>query len=142
MANSIRPAAAACQVNTGSRDDEPQGNSLSLIRDLLRAAIEESGWKHEALAAAMELPNAAYLSRMLSGEKPIGSTHLLALPDDIETIFARLYAESFGLLVVPQVSDHEDAARKLAAGLIGLLAPQRARMARASLPSSARKIAR
>lgn len=135
---------ARCQVQNDSPLGEARGNTLSLIRELLRQAIDESGWKHEALAAEMQLPNAAYLSRMLSGDKPISAAHLRALPDDIEQVFARKYAEAMGLVVVAPVHGG-DAVRALVSGLVGLLAPPPPvpiRMAKAALRPAARKVTR
>lgn len=134
-------AAAPCQVNPCSRDDDAQGKLVSLT--LIRAAIDASGWKHEAIAAEMRLPNAAYLSRMLSGEKPWTLRHIEALPDGIEAIYYRLRAESLGLLVVEPV-DYETARRHLVSGLVGVLTnailPAKAdRMVSASLPAKARR---
>lgn len=118
---SMRATAAACQVNPDSHADDARGKSVSL--DLLREAITESRWKHEALAVEMRLPNAAYLSRMLSGEKPWTLRHIESLPDDVEAIYYRLRAESLGLLVAAPV-DAETARRHLVSGLLGVLAPQ------------------
>jgi hypothetical protein len=94
------------------------------LRHLLRDAIDESSWrgKHEALAVAMRLPDRFYLSKMLNGTKPIGTKHLKALPDDVEVIFAKKYAETFGLIVVAPTHG-ADAARAFVTGLFGLLAP-------------------
>lgn len=117
---SVAAQSRVCQGNPVSLISDEQGNDLSLIRDCLRLAIEESRWKHDALATAMALPNAAYLSNMLSGEKPIGAKHLRALPDDVEAIFARRYAESFGLIVVAPLRGDE-AVHSLVRGLIGVL---------------------
>ena len=135
MQNIVANTPDGCQVNPDSPTPEAQGNRLSLIRDLLRDAIEESGWKHEALAAYMGLPNGAYLSQMLSGDKPIGTKHLLALPDDVEALFARMYAETFGLIVVSPVSA-DVAMRQLVSGLVGVLT------SRSALPQKAEKMAR
>lgn len=101
------------------RSDESQGNDVDLVREILRAAIDESGWKHDAVACALGI-HPAYLSRLLSGEKPIAARHLRALPDDIEAIFARRYAESFGLMVVVPASS-EKALVTFVSGLAGLL---------------------
>jgi hypothetical protein len=92
------------------------------LRDLLRAAIDESSWrgKSEALALFMGLPDRHYLYKMLSGDKPIGLKHLNALPDDVEAIFARRYAEQFGLIVVAPLTGLE-AERAFVAGLMGVL---------------------
>lgn len=87
---------------------------------MLRQAIDESGWKHEALAVELGLTNAAYLSRMLAGEKPWTLRHLAALPDDVEAIFFRLRSESLGQIVVQPV-DFETARRHLVSGLVGVL---------------------
>lgn len=136
MADTLRPNSSVCQGEVGSRDDDGRGKSLSLMRE----AITESRWKHGALAAAMKLPNEAYLSRMLSGEKPWTLRHIEALPDDIETIYYRLRSESLGLLVATPV-DAETARRHLVSGLIGILAPRAEKlpMVKAELPTAARK---
>lgn len=117
-------------------DDEDKG----LVRRLLRESIDASGVKHESVAAALRV-DGPYLSKMLTGEKPIGAKHLRALPDDVEVIFARLYAESFGLIVV-QPSHGDAAVRNLVSGLFGVLGaaalPQRAsRMAKGTELSTA-----
>ena len=98
---------------------------------MLRKAIDDSGWKHEALAAEMSKTsghriNGKYLSRMLAGEKPWTHRHIAALPDDIEARFALYHAEALGLIVVPPVA-REEAVRQLVAGLMGVLAPTTSR---------------
>lgn len=97
---------------------------VDLVRKLLRVSIDLTEWKDAAVAEAIGLKGesgAAYFSKMLSGEKPISAKHLRALPDDIEQIFARLYAESFGLIVVAPVFGN-DAVKQLVAGIFGVLA--------------------
>lgn len=120
-----------------------QGNDVALVRELLREAIDETHSKHDAVACAMGV-GSPYLSQMLAGEKPIGSKHLRALPDDVEAVFARLYAESFGLIVVVP-AEGEKALTAFVSGLAGLLGaklPARAmRMASASIPDAQRKTA-
>lgn len=106
----VKPIALA-----GSVEDK----SLVLKRRMLREAIDESGWKHDAVALALGV-DAPYLSKMLAGEKLITLRHLDALPDDIEAIYARKYAELFGAIVVAPVSG-EAAVRNLVSGLCGLL---------------------
>jgi len=89
---------------------------------LFNEAIDATEWKHkqEALATEMGIDR-AYLSRVRSKEKPLSLKILRALPDDIEQIFARLYAASFGLIVVsPAYGD--EAVRNLVSGLFGVLA--------------------
>lgn len=117
-------------------------SDLVLVRRWMRAAIDESRWKHEAVAMAMTeagVPtDGVYLSKLLSGEKPISAKHLRALPDDIEAIYARLQAEHFGHIVVTPVTG-DRALRNLVSGLIGVMAPLPARadaMAKAQLPAA------
>jgi len=126
---SIPATVAAPQGNPVTHGDEEQGKTLSLRR-MLRESIEESGWKFDAVAAAMSAASGReitgpYLSRMLNGEKSINALHLLSLPDDVEAIFARKYAESFGQIVVTPAATHEAAVRSFVSGLFGMLgAPQ------------------
>jgi ParB-like chromosome segregation protein Spo0J len=91
--------------------------------EMLRQAIEDAGWKHDALAAALGVDK-AYLSRMLTGEKPWRIEHLVGLPDDIERLFERRRAEQFGLIVVELPADELTARRQLVSGLLGVLAPR------------------
>lgn len=112
-----------------------KGNDVALVRDILRAAIDESGWKHEAVACALGVCP-AFLSRMLSGEKPIAAKHLRALPDDIEAVFARRYAESFGLLVVVP-ADADQALTSFVSGLAGLLGAKVPRLGKAEIRETA-----
>src|SRR4051812_15325009 len=85
--------------NSSAFDDDGQDKDLVLVRQALRRAIEESGEKKEAVAAAMGLTDAAYLSKLFSGEKPLTVRHLVGLPDPVERIFVRRYAELQGLIV-------------------------------------------
>ena len=114
-------------------------NHVPEIRELLRAAIDDCKWKHDALAEFLidrgVLCDRYYLSKMLSGEKAITTKHLKALPDDIEARFAKLYAETFGLIVVAPVAEDE-AVQQLVTGLVGVLGllPRKAqKMAKAGL---------
>jgi len=113
---------------------------LDLVRNLLRVSIDLTDWKDAAVAEHIGLrgeSGAAYFSKMLAGEKPISAKHLRALPDDIEQIFARLYAESFGLIVVaPAYGD--DAVRQLVSGIFGVLAPRLPERAGGPLKASLR----
>ncbi len=139
MTQKVTRSAASCQdqlvARVIGREDNPV---VPEIRDLLRAAIDESGWKHDALWDVLGLPDKFYLSKMLSGEKPIGVKHLQALPDDIEAIFAEKYAETFGLIVVRPLGGPE-AIKAFVGGLVGVLAPRlpvrASAMAKATLPS-------
>lgn len=146
MTSSIAAKATASKGNLDVLADRGQdknlvlaaaGEGMDLVLRLLRESIDESGWKNGAVAEAIGLKGesgAAYFSKMLGGEKPIGAKHLRSLPDDIEAIFARKYAESFGLIVVvPAVGS--DAIRQLIAGLVGVLQTQLP--ARASAPLKA-----
>ena len=136
MASSMRAAASPCQVHSSSPDAQVQGNELSLLLGFLRDAIDESAWKHDALAVEMQLPNAAYLSRMLAGEKPWTLRHLLALPNDIEALFSQKWAAHRGAIVVAPLHG-EAAVQALVGGLVGVLASSlpihASRMAKAAL---------
>jgi hypothetical protein len=104
------------------------------IRDLLRQAIDDCKWKHEAVAAHIDR-DGHYFSKMLAGEKAITARDLRNLPDDIEACFAKLYAEQFGLVVVAPVQG-EEAVHQLVTGLVGVLGllPRRAAgMAKAAI---------
>lgn len=104
------------------------------MRTWISRAIDEAGWNREAVAAAMG-KDAAYVSRVLSGEKPLSASFIRELPDDVEAIVARYHAESFGHVVVAPVQG-ADAVRNFVAGLMGMLAPQlptKARAVKASL---------
>lgn len=141
MDSRIRHTAAACQANLDGQCQRDRDKSLVLR--LLREAIDESKWKHEALAAHLSAAlglriDGPYLSKMLAGEKPVSLDHINALPDDIERIYYRLRGESLHLIVVEPV-DPVTAARYFATALLsGVLQsalPVRASaMARADLP--------
>lgn len=100
-------------------------NELALKRRLLREAIDDSRWKHDAVAAALGV-DAPYLSKMLAGEKPITLRHLDALPDDVEATYAKKYAEGFGLIVVAPAASPECAIQQLVSGLVGVLTAKKA----------------
>jgi hypothetical protein len=90
---------------------------------LLRQCVSDCGWTMDALAVEMGIEDKSLLWRMLRNERPWRPEHLVALPDDIEKMFAQRYAESFGLIVVVPVHG-EQAARNFVSGLFGLLAHQ------------------
>jgi len=126
--------ASARQANLDTARVVAEDNGVSLLR-LVRRAIDDSGWKHAAVASVLRV-KPPYLSLMLSGEKPWTAKHLAALPDEIEQRFAQSYAESFGHLVVEPL-DGESAIKQLLAGLCGVLSEGRAakkRMARMEPP--------
>lgn len=151
-------------LNRIAVDDEPKDKDivpgdqeceLALLRTDLRDAIDELGWKHDALAVVLSertglAIDGPYLSKMLSGDKPLSAAHLAALPDDIEAVLYRRRAERFGLIVVEPLTGLA-AQKALVAGLIGVMSapagertlPQRgeASMAKASLEERvARKV--
>lgn len=111
------------------------------MRAWITRAVIESGWNQEALAAHLQ-KDKAYISRVLSGEKPLSAAFIRALPDDIERIVARYYAESLGLVVVAPLSGPA-AIEGFVGGLIGLLTasplPAKAQMVKAELPMKARR---
>lgn len=116
----LRRATDRCQDDLVSLTEAAQVNNVSLLARLLRKAIDLSGWKHAAIASALDV-SPSYLAQMLTDEKAIGAKHLEALPDDVEAVFARLYAEAHGLIVVEKL-DEDTARRHLAVGLFSLLA--------------------
>lgn len=112
-------------VDLGAQVRSTPVDPVDVLLKLFNDAIDASEWRHkqDALATAMGLDK-SYLSRMRSGEKPIAQKHVAALPDDVEVIFAKLHAESFGLIVVAPATNTHDAARAFISGMFGLLAPQ------------------
>ena len=117
--------------------DTAEDNDLVLLRRLLRDAIDESGWKHEAVAAVLHV-GGPYLSKMLAGTKPITDRHIRALPREIGVILARRYAEAFGLVVITSTEEQRvignllQAVGSAFATLGGQLPMKVDRMARAS----------
>lgn len=119
------------QANSVVRLRDESDKQLVTIRRLVNEAITESGWKHEAVAAALGT-DGPHLSNMLSGNKPLTLLRVTQLPDDIEAIFARKYAEAFGLIVVQPCSG-DQAVKNLVSGLFGCLGGIRLQAAKASL---------
>lgn len=127
MPTSMRAASVLAKGNPLVSATERQDKAL-VLRSLMRQAIDESGWKYDAVAAAISAAtgrsiDGPYLSKMLAGEKPLSAEVLEGLPDDIEAILARLYAESFGQFVVSPASD-DSAVQHFVAGLLGILRSQ------------------
>jgi len=112
------------------------------MRAWINRAVRDSGWNQTALSAAMG-KDEAYVSRVLSGEKPLSAAFIRELPNDIEALVAGYYAESFGLVVVTPVSG-QDAVKNLVSGLLGVLAPQlpakASAMAKVTIASAPRKV--
>lgn len=134
----------SCQDQPVDRDAASRSTDVDRWLEMLRGAIDDSGWKHDALAKHLGLDK-AHLSRLLTGEKPFRIEHLVGLPDEIEALFERRRAESFGHIVCERV-DEATALQQLASGLLNLAAgarlPQRATgMAKAYLPPRAAKAA-
>lgn len=149
MSASMRATAVAPKGNPVDLTEGRQDKRL-VLRAFVRDAIDESGWKHEAVAATISEAtgrsiDGPYLSKMLAGEKPLTDEVLEGLPDDIEAIVARLYAESFGQIVVTPASD-DSAVQHFVGGLLALLRPQlparASSMARAALPGTEKARAR
>jgi hypothetical protein len=145
MATSMRVAAVATKGNPLEREETAADNAVVL--QLLRASIDESGWKHEAVAAAMSEASGLsidgpYLAKLLAGEKSWSLRHLLALPNDIEARFANKWASHRGAVVVAPL-EGEAAVAALVGGLVGLLTLggavlPRCSMAKATLPKGPR----
>jgi len=120
MSTTLASAALRCQANSPDPGQNDQDKELVLLRIALREAIEESGEKKEAVAAAMGLPDAAYLSKLFSGEKMITARHIVGLPNNVERIFDRKRAEQSGFVCIEPVDD-ATADRYLAIGLFARL---------------------
>lgn len=107
-----------------SSDRDRGAQARSSLEDqyyaLLRQCIAECGWSIEALAAEMRLDK-SYLRKLLHQEKPGWKpAYEIALPDDVEALFAERRAERFGRIVVRPVHG-QAAVKSLVAGLFGVL---------------------
>lgn len=89
---------------------------------LLRQAMKDTDWTVDALAAQWKIDR-AYVSRLVSGEKPWSLQRTLSLPPDLRTRLALLCAKAVGLIVVEPLSWAE-AQRALVAGLVGVMGSQ------------------
>ncbi len=135
MPKSIAAAASACQTAVVDPPVAVRATTVDLLA-LINRALSKTPWTQEALAAHMGHGQAyvSYISRVLSGEKPLSAAFVLALPEDVQTTVAKLYAESFGLIVV-EPSSGDDAVRQLVSGLCGLLVTK-------TLPTRAQRMAK
>lgn len=136
-------SASACQANPLVPDRSSEAE-LTQFLGFLRRAIDEAGWKHEALAAYLQDHgargmDAPYLAKVLAGTKPLPVRVLVLLPNDVEARLSQYYAEAHGALVVERVTG-DRAVQCLASGLFGVLAGQRL-MAKATLPVRVRRMA-
>jgi hypothetical protein len=157
MRNSIAQSSAARQSTTV--DDRKielsttvDGRAVALSTSVdsallsLRQAIDELGWTLDALAAHMQAVTGkpgydkSLISRVLSDERPLTLTFLVALPLDVQSLYEAKRAEYFGHVVVAPLVGPA-AIKAFVAGLVGVLGvhqlPARAdQMARASLQPS------
>src|SRR5262245_16305083 len=109
---------------------------LDQLRAWIRAAIENTGWNQDALSAHMQ-KDKGYISRVLNGEKPLSAEFLRALPDDVEALMARFWAESFGQIVVAPAASRDAAVRNFISGLFGMLETPQALPVKAGPPIKA-----
>jgi len=143
MAMSLAQPAADAQGEPVDHRSPDGSTRVDLLLTLIRQAMDRTGWTQEALALEMA-KDKGYVSKVLSGEKPLGGTFLRSLPHDLEAVFAGLYAETFGLIVVSPVSG-DLAVRNFVSGLLGVLTPtllpaKADRMAHAALrPTTAKR---
>ena len=143
--SSMRASADVAKDKPVATPAIPEDKSVAL-RARVRAAIDESGWKYDAVARAMSATSGRsidgpYLAKMLSGEKSFPLDLVSALPDDIERIYVRLHGEALGQIVVTPPEDdsaelHVTVVRRLHARQ---LPAKVERMAQASLASTRRK---
>jgi hypothetical protein len=139
MATTVATPATAAKTHTGVPAAPHQDTSCVLA--LLRDAMDQTGWTHEALAAHLRdhgFPHIdrPYITKMLatgrfSTTKPVSLRHLYALPADLRRTFVALCAERVGLIVAPQL-DEASAQRAFAQGLFSLVAHGAAKMAKAA----------
>lgn len=145
MADSFRRDVPPSQANPDDQPDRLRSISIDLaeMRTWINRAIRESGWNQTALAESMG-KDEAYVSRVLSGEKPLSASFIRELPNDVERIVARYHAESFGLVVAEPLTGPA-AIEAIVGAVVGLLTaapalPAKASaMVRAELPAKARR---
>ncbi len=156
MADSMRSTATVRQPDSLDRVGATRTTAVAqasvtgdveLMLVFIRQAMNETGWSPEALSSHMGYQDASYVGKVLKGEKPLSARFIVALPEAVEALFSRRYAENCGHVVVAPVHG-DDAIRNLVSGLIGVLShalPARAsQMAKASMAvdgGSDRKVA-
>lgn len=123
-----RTLTAEPSVNQPKSITQPDSTEIKAINRgaLLRLAIDRSRVKHAAVAAAIAV-QPPYLVLMLKGERPVSERHIEALPREVARELARVWAESFGFLVVAPLSA-SDAQDALVVGLVSLLRSNSERM--------------
>lgn len=114
MATNVATGPRACQSATADSTVEAE---RALI--CLRQAVQESGWTHEALAAAMDC-SPSLVTRILLGERPLTQAWEVRLPDDVERLYLQKRAESMDLLCVAPLTGLA-AQKAFVAGLIGVM---------------------
>lgn len=130
MGSSIAPERDDCQAASVDLLDESVTTRVDLLLTFIRQAVEETGWTYDALAAA-KVADKGYISRVLSGEKPLSARFLMALPREVRALVAEKWATASGRIVVTPVSGNE-AVRNLVSGLFGVLAAAQGLPVRAS----------
>lgn len=115
---------ASSDADRGAHERDHTNIERSQARDLwlqhLRAAMEDTGWTIDALAAHWDI-NRSHVQRLVDGDKPFSVDRVLSLPDDVEARLEALRAEHFGLIVVEPLTGLA-AQKALVAGLFGLMA--------------------
>ncbi len=114
MNRTVSTVDVACQ----SASADSAGDVATLLA-CLRRSVQECGYTHEALAAAMGCCP-SFVTKVLNGERPLKQEWLCALPNDVEQRYATRYAESFGAIVVQPLRGVE-AQKALVSGFLGLL---------------------
>lgn len=104
--------------------------ALAIVLARLRSCIADKGYTLEGLAVAMGKPESyrAYISNVLTGEKPLSYAFFVSLPADVQAEFHERSLKDFGGLVVP------DAVRQFMAGLFGAAQPLAALPEKAGAP--------
>jgi hypothetical protein len=138
MAMERRRAGIAGGSAGTDRDLATRSTAVDQYLELLRKCVADCGWTIDALSTEMQIDK-GHLWKLLNGQKPWRLEHLLALPADVDALFAQRRAEGCGLLCVPPPENEHQAIRQLMSGLFGVLGRQtsteKLRMAKMTLPA-------
>ena len=133
MRSSVAQTNGSGQAQAGDRTEIERSQERDLWFADLKAAMQQTGWTEDALAAHWGVDR-SYVNRLMNDEKPWSNDRVLALPDELEGALYANRAERFGAVVVLPLSGSA-AVKALVAGLMGV-------MAQAQLPLRANAMAK
>lgn len=119
MPNSIASQTADRQSSSVDRDTETGRQAVDQYFEDLKAAMEETGWTPDALAAVWHC-HRSHVYRILAQEKRMGADDVCALPDTLEAAFEARRAKRRGFIVVRPI-EGQAAKEAIIAGVAGLL---------------------